>query len=292
MYSIPNERKKQIDKMLQLLQVSGKSKHTINNYYCAILRFFKYFHDCDLLTLNESNILEYLKINYLDKNCSARTYNMNLCAIRYFYTVNFNIEFNRKLLPNSKIKKNLPTIIEHSTFIKIFNGENNLKHKCWLLLAYTSGLRAEEVAKINISDINSNQHQLKVLGKGNKERFTVLTDITIKYLKAYFKKYCYLKYKTDNNYKGYLFEGHEDADYINSNSITNYFSDIKQKYNLNKSITFHTLRHSFATNFIKAGGDPFILKDMMGHASLNTTSIYIHMGRDFNNLKGVNYDKI
>ena len=54
----------------------------------------------------------------------------------------------------------------------------------------------------------------------------------------------------------------------------------------------HSLRHSFASNFIKNGGDPFVLKSMLGHTSLNTTNIYIHMGRDFNNLKGVNYERI
>ena len=57
-------------------------------------------------------------------------------------------------------------------------------------------------------------------------------------------------------------------------------------------MTFHSLRHAFATNFIKNGGDPFVLKSMLGHSSLNTTSIYVHMGRDFNNLKGVNYEQI
>ena len=68
--------------------------------------------------------------------------------------------------------------------------------------------------------------------------------------------------------------------------------EIKKKYKLDDRICFHTLRHSFATNFIKAGGDPFVLKTMMGHTALSTTDIYIHLGRDFNNLKGVNYDGI
>ena len=93
-------------------------------------------------------------------------------------------------------------------------------------------------------------------------------------------------------YTGYLFEGNEGLEHISSKTITNYFTSLKYKYNLPENITFHSLRHSFATNFIKQGGDPFVLKSMMGHSSLNTTSIYIHMGRDFNNLKGVNYDKI
>lgn len=90
---------------------------------------------------------------------------------------------------------------------------------------------------------------------------------------------------------GYLFEGHNKTTHINSKTITNYFTSIKNKYNLDKDICFHSLRHSFASNFIKAGGDPFVLKSMLGHSSISTTSIYVHVGRDFNNIKGVKYDK-
>ena len=89
-----------------------------------------------------------------------------------------------------------------------------------------------------------------------------------------------------------MFEGNQNAEHIDSGTIINYFTVLKGKYNLDDNITFHSLRHSFATNFIKAGGDPFVLKSMLGHSSLNTTSIYVHMGRDFNNLKGVNYEQI
>lgn len=157
------------------------------------------------------------------------------------------------------------------------------------LLAYCSGLRAEEVASIKIKHINANAHELKVLGK--KERFTVLPDITIKYLRLYYKSYYFKEFNTRINETEYLFEGYRYKN-ISSKTIVNYFTSIKQKYNLDENMTFHSLRHSFASNFIKAGGDPFVLKSMMGHTSLSTTSIYIHMGRDFNNLKGVNYDEI
>lgn len=74
------------------------------------------------------------------------------------------------------LTKIIPTTIDKETFIKILNEEKNLKHKCWLLLAYCSGLRAEEVASIKLKDINVKEHKLKVLGKRKKERFTILPD--------------------------------------------------------------------------------------------------------------------
>lgn len=282
-----NEIKEQLQKVIDTLRIGGRSEKTISNYVHAINRFFEYFKNEDISKFDEDNILEYIKQNYLRKSCAGSTYNLNICAIKYFYSVNFNKEFNRKLLPHTKIVKKIPTTIDKDLFIKIFNEEQNLKHKCWLLLAYCSGLRAEEVASIQIKDINSKEHKLKVLGKRKKERYTILPDITIKYLRLYYMSSYHRKYYNS----GYLFEGYK-YQYISSKTIVNYFTAIKEKYNLDENISFHSLRHSFASNFIKNGGDPFVLKSMLGHTSLNTTNIYIHMGRDFNNLKGVNYEQI
>lgn len=111
-------------------------------------------------------------------------------------------------------------------------------------------------------------------------------------LAIYIIVYCYKKYNLKTTRTGYLFEGNAGSEHISGSTITNYFTEVKHKYNLDENLSFHSLRHSFASNFIKAGGDPFVLKSMMGHSSLNTTSIYIHMGRDFNNLKGVKYHEI
>lgn len=291
------EKNEHIQKVIDTLKMGGRSKGTISNYAHAIHRFLKYFHDKDVAKLDETDIVEYIKKNYLDKNCSVNTYNMNISAIKYFYSISFNKEFNNKLLPHAKLTKKIPLTLDKETFIKILNEEQNLRHKCWLLLAYCSGLRAEEVATIKIEDINSKEHKLKVLGKRKKERFTVLPDITIKYLRIYYeehycKRFYFRGFYSNAKRTGYLFDGYQDAEHMNSNTITSYFTAIKKKYNLNENLSYHSLRHSFASNFIKADGDPFALKSMLGHASLNTTSIYVHMGRDFNNLKGVSYEQI
>lgn len=273
--------------MIDTLKLGGRSNKTICNYVHAINRFLNYFHNHDISLLDETDIVQYMKHNYLDKNCSSSTYNLNISAIKYFYSVNFNKEFNNKLLPHAKLTKKIPTTIDKELFDKIFNEEINLKYKCFLLLAYCSGLRAEEVASIRLVDINAKEHKLKILGKGNKERYTVLTDFTIKYLRLYyvdkyFKNNYFKKLYSKNNNTGFLFEGNNQSEHISGSTVTNYFTTIKKKYNLNNNLSFHSLRHSFATNFIIQGGDPFVLKSMLGHCSYNSTSIYVHTGRDFN----------
>ena len=280
-----------IQRVIKTLKLGKRSQGTIKNYVHCINRFLIYFKNRNIEELNEFDIIEYLECNYLSKDCSANTYNLNICAIKYFYSVNFNKDFNSKLLPRAKISKRLPQTIDKDTFLKILNGENNLKYKCWLLLAYYSGLRASEIAQIKIEDINSKEHKLKVMGKRKKERYTFLADITIKFLRYYYKNE-YYRNNIATKHTGYLFKSYNNEGHICGNSIVNYFVTLKSKYNLDNNLTFHSLRHSFASNFIQAGGEPFVLKSMMGHSSFNTTAIYIHMGRDFNNLKGIKYGNV
>ena len=160
-----------------------------------------------------------------------------------------------------------------------------MEHKCWFLLSFCSGLRISEIATLKIEDILSKEHKLRVIGKGNKERFTILPDVVIKYLRLYYKS------KNYNNLSGYLFKGLELNEHISSRTIGNCFTSLKKVYNLPGEITAHSLRHSFATYYLMNGGDVLILKTMMGHKTLTSTSIYVHMAEDFNNLKGINYEK-
>lgn len=269
-----------IKKISETLTIGNRSQRTINNYKSSINRFINYYQNKNLKKITESDIIDYLKIEILDKNKTPQTYNANLFAIKYMYSVYFNKKFNDDLLHVAKLDKTLPYIVSKEIFLKIINNENNTKHKCILLLAYCSGLRVSEIATIKIQDIQSSIHKLKVYGKGKKERYTILPNITIKYLRLYYKE------QKMKKKKGYLFEGISNKEHINSKSISNYFTSLKDKYDLSDEITAHTFRHSFATNFIKAGGEPFVLKTLLGHKTMTTTSMYVHLADNYDNLIG------
>ena len=270
--------KEDLQKVKDLLILRNCSERTISNYLSCINRFKNYYKRKDLKLLNEDNILEYLKKNFIDIGCSAATINVNRAAIKYYYLVNFNKEFSNILLPQTKIPSRFPKIISKQDFIKIFNSEFNLKHILWIILAYGSGLRISEVASLKVSDILSKEHKIHIIGKGNKERYAPLPDFTLKLLRLYWIQN---KDKINNDY---LFPGINKPrknKSISDFTIKEAFQKIKNNNNLDKSITFHTLRHSYATEFIKSGGDIWELKNILGHSSINTTSIYLHMAENF-----------
>lgn len=284
MKNTKRNQEKWIEKVKDTLKLGGRSDKTFANYKSHITRFLNYYDESmEINKLKEHDILEYITINYINKGLSGETCNMAIKSIKYFYLICFEKGLNRNLLPNVKLKKRLPNIIEKQAFINIFNNEKHIRHKCWLLLAFCSGLRVDEVAKIRIENIYPNEHKLKVLGKGNKKRFTILPDIVIKFLRLY----CNEK-KIINKY-GFLFKGINNKECMNEKTITNYFSYIKKKYNLDENLTFHCLRHSFASYYLMNGGDLLTLQSMMGHKNLNTTIIYLHLSKNFNKLEGIKY---
>ena len=133
-------------KVKELLITRGCSKKTISNYMSCINRFKKFYEGKEKLqNLKEQDILQYLKVNCIDLEFSAATINVNRAAIKYYYLVNFNIDFNKTLLPSCKVKSRFPPILSKSQMIKIINSEQNIKHKLWLILGYGSGLRVSEV---------------------------------------------------------------------------------------------------------------------------------------------------
>lgn len=284
MKNTKKNKEKWVEKVRYTLELGGKSNKTFINYKSHINRFLDFYDEnTEINKLSEDKIVNYLRKQYIDLNRCSASLNVGICSIRFLYSVCFNRQLNKDVLPSTKLTKKVPTIISKQLFLKIFNEEHCLKYKCWLLLAFCCGLRVSEIATIKIENIFPNEHKLKVLGKGNKERYTILPDIVTNFLRLYYKEQGITKKQ------GYLFVGTQGNEHMNNKSIINYFSTLKVAYHLDKNITFHILRHSFATYYLMNGGNIITLKSMLGHCHLDTTNIYLHIAQNFNNLEGIKY---
>ncbi len=284
MKNTKKNQEKWVEKVKDTLELGGKSSQTFINYKSHITRFLNFYDEnTEINKLSEDDIVGYLRKEYINLGKCASTLNSCICSLRFLYSVCFNKKLNKDLLPSTKLTKKVPTIISKKLFLKIVNEEHRLKYKCWLLLAFCSGLRVSEVASVKIENIYSNEHKLKVLGKGNKERYTILPDLVIRFLRLYCKE----QHITQK--QGYLFTSHDKKSHINCKSIINYFSTLKVAYELDENITFHILRHSFATYYLMNGGNIITLKSMLGHSHLESTNIYLHIAQNFNQLEGIKY---
>lgn len=277
-------QEKWLEKVENTMKIGGKSNRTFENYKSHINRYLKSFDvDVNIENIIEEDIADYFLNNYIKLERSASSLNVGICSIRYFYSVCFRKALNKHLLPSSKVIKRLPTIIPKSVFLRIFNEEKNIKYKCFLILAFASGLRVNEIVTLRIENIYPNENKLKVLGKNKKERFTILPAVVVKILRLYCKE------KNITKKHGFLFEGNCNNDHMNSKTVINYFTNKKKLLNLDENITFHSLRHSFATYYLMNGGNIITLRSLLGHTNLGTTGMYIHISQNFSQLEGIRY---
>ncbi|MEX2594142.1 MAG: tyrosine-type recombinase/integrase [Anditalea sp.] len=145
----------------------------------------------------------------------------------------------------------------------------NRKHYCLIALTYAAGLRLNEVIGLKFGDIDSDRMQLKVRGgKGNKDRYTLLPKGLLEKLREYYKYY---------RPKVYLFEGQAEGRAYSYRSAQSVFKKVLQESGIKKQASFHTLRHSFATHLLEQGTNIRAIQELLGHRSLKTTSVYLHV---------------
>jgi site-specific recombinase XerD len=139
-------------------------------------------------------------------------------------------------------------------------------------LAYGSGLRISEIANLKVRDIDSNSMRLFVRGgKGKKDRYTILSENTLLTLRDYWCRY------RPKSPEGYLFPGTKNVGSITGAGVRYAFNCALCKTNITKDVSPHTLRHCFATHLLEAGYSLFQIKEMLGHASLSSTTVYLHL---------------
>lgn len=178
-------------------------------------------------------------------------------------------EWDIKEIPRVKKPKKLPVILSSSEVKRIFDETTNLKHKAILMTIYASGLRVSEVANLRVEDIDSRNMQIRVReGKGKKDRYTILSTENLKILRDYWKYY---------HVKEWLFPGDLPYKPITTRTIQKIFKKAKDKAEIKKEATVHTLRHCFATHLLESGVDIYHIQHLLGHSNPKTTSIYIHL---------------
>lgn len=276
--SIIAQNKAYYHQLKQHLVNAGYSSSTIKTYTGEVAVFLATLQNNDAKKVTTEKLIDYFYYCHVKLGLSENTLHSRINALKYFYEKVFGFEKFFYTIPRPKKQKQLPKVISEEKIIEYIVGIENVKHKAILLLAYSAGLRVSEVVNLKISDIDSNRMQIAINGaKGKKDRRVPLSKAVLEVLRLYYKI---------NFPKHWLFEGQKRGEQYSVRSAQLIFKQAYKKANLPRSVSFHSLRHSYATHLLDNGTDVKYIQHLLGHNDIKTTLRYLHVtNRDLSKIE-------
>ncbi len=264
------------------------SQHTAKAYCSDVLDYIIWLDETDCTQVDFAKIRDYL--HFMQKyNYKKTTLARKIASIRTFYKFLFRekkIESNpAENIISPKRPKSLPKFLSKEEVEDILNNINistpaGYRNRAILELLWASGMRISELSGLNFENLNLENNEITVFGKGAKERIILITDRAKNYIEKY------IEFARPLIAKGYTLPPISDDTpvFINKTGyrlqtrmIRNVINDIVEKIELPKKVTPHMFRHSFATHLIENGADLRVVQELLGHASISNTQIYTHV---------------
>jgi site-specific recombinase XerD len=238
---------------------------TVRNYSFFVEKFMQKSNK-NSEDLNEDDAKAYLSELFDSK--SKNTIMLAAAALKFFYSEVLKKDFSGVKVP--KKDRQLPAVLTKDEVKSLIGSSDNLKSRLIVSFLYSTGLRVSELVNLKIEDLNFTENTGWVRkGKGNKDRIFSMSDK----IKGELKDYLDMKKKA----QGYVFS---DGKALTTRNIQKIIKGTKERAKLNKKVTPHTLRHSFATHLLENGTDIRVIQAMLGHANLNTTQVYAHVSSE------------
>ena len=256
------------ERMLAELKLKGREPNTHKSYIDAVARFASYFHTPPD-QLGKEEVRRYLLYLIEEQHLAESSVNVAYWALRFFYD---QVAGKKGLIDDvshPKDTKKLPAVLNQDEVEQFFAVIKNIKHKAMLMVALDAGLRASEVVKLRIDDIDSQRMLLRVRqAKGKKDRYVNLSPQLLQLLREYW---------LERRPKEWLFPGRYPDRHICAASLSNQCRNLRQRAKMRKAVTPHMLRHTFATMLLDAGENLRKIQILLGHRSLKTTARYTHV---------------
>ena len=255
-------------RMLEDMQIRNYSPHTVDAYLRSVAQFAKHFHTSPD-RLGPDHIRTYQQFLIAEQKASWGTFIQAVCALRFFYETTLHRPWMIEYLPYPKKPKTLPVILSRDEVKALLLAPRHLKHRVILATLYATGVRVSELCQLQGTDIDSQRMVIRIRqGKGKRDRFVMLSPDLLPLLRRYWKLY---------QLRSWLFPGHRITEPITRMSVARLCTQAGRAAQLTKAVYPHLLRHSFATHLLEAGVDLRRIQLLLGHASLRTTSLYLHV---------------
>ncbi len=278
-HSIPSaEGIAQIEKFKQYLRSKRYSESTIATYSEALKSFLVFYRKKPVAEITNEDVIIYNNEHILKNNLSASYQNQVTNAIKLFFQTIRDTKMMVDKIHRPKRAKVLPNVLSKEEIKAILEALTNMKHKAMLSLIYACGLRRSELLNLTFEDIQSDRKLLMIKqSKGKKDRIVPLSDKILEMLREYYKSY---------KPKKWLFEGQKENTKYSDRSLEEVLKKSIKLAGINKPVSLHWLRHSYATHLLENGTDLRYIQELLGHSSSKTTEIYTHVStKSIQNIK-------
>jgi integrase/recombinase XerD len=248
-------------RMLEDMEIRNLSPNTRKNYIRQVAQFAEHFGKSPD-QLGPEEIRTYL-LSLVRRDASGNQFNVSRCALRFFFQVTLKREFPDIVC--AKKPKKLPVVLSQGEVAQLLAAPRKLKHRAMLTTLYAAGLRVSELVGLRVADIDSQRMAIRVRqGKGNKDRYVMLSPKLLELLRAYWK---------ERRPKERLFP-------VTVRCVQLVCAAMARKAKLTKRVSPHTLRHSFATHLLENGENIRKIQVLLGHRSVQTTARYLHVSME------------
>jgi integrase/recombinase XerD len=255
--------------MITDLRIRNYSPRTIDCYVDCVARFARYFGQSPV-ALGSEHIRAYQTHLVETKRTSWSAFNQAVCALRFLYGTTLRQPSVIEAIPFPRQPKTLPVVLSRAELGRFFAAIPNLKHRVVLMTMYGAGLRLEEALHLRVADVDSARQCLRIeQGKGQKDRYTLLPPTLLEHLRTY--------WKATRPASVWLFPGRPADVPLTPTAIQRRCGPAARRAGLTKRVTTHTMRHCFATHLLEAGTDLRTIQQLLGHRSLQTTAVYLHV---------------
>ncbi|MEM5773123.1 MAG: tyrosine-type recombinase/integrase [Candidatus Aenigmatarchaeota archaeon] len=255
-----------LQKLENEIKLRGFSERTLKMYLFYNKKFLEFVKK-NPEDVNEDDIKAFIA-KKMEDGTSAKSIVLIKAALKFFYD-----EVLKKGIVNfksPKVPKKLPTVLTKEEVKKMIDSIENEKHKLIVMMLYSSGLRLSELINLKVGDLELKEKIGWVrTGKGEKDRVFILSDKVIEKIS---------KFIENKNPSDYVFTGRNGM--LSPRTVQKIVSNAVKKAGINKKVSPHTLRHSFATHLLESGENIRKIQELLGHSSLNTTQIYTHISTE------------
>jgi site-specific recombinase XerD len=262
--------------MLDDMRMRKLSPKTQTSYIRSVRQFAAYLkRSPDTATAEE---LRLYQLHMVDHGTSAVSINNTLSGLKFLFEHTLDRPELMRKMQTVPVPHKLPVVLSRDEVSRLLAAVGNLKHQTALSVAYGAGLRVSEVCALKVSDVDSQRMALRIeQGKGSKDRYAMLSPVLLEQLRNWWR---YAQAQGKMRQGGWLFPGLDPIDPLSTRQLNRAIHAAADEAHIDKRVSMHTLRHSFATHLLEQKVDIRVIQVLLGHRKLDTTARYVQVATD------------